>query len=328
MKRRREEDGESGKKKAGKRLQVFKTEYSQRYPVLTASMRGVHFAHCSVCKSDFSVSSSGIYDCATHVNGKRHKQLAAETAKQQCMDTFVGKPSLSDIEHHTLSAELMFSRFIVEHNLPIAVADHATKLFGQMFPDSDIAKKFKCGHAKTTALICMQSADRSRGIADDIGSQPFTVCTDGSNDQSDKFYPVIVRYVDPQGSVKSGLLHVPTVDEPSCTGENIFNTVTEKLREHGLSWENCLALGADNANVMSGKKNGVIGHIRRVSEHTFFAGCPCHLMHLAAKYAANPLPCQITDRLVDIYYYLKHSAKRQCELSDIKMIMECVTLLS
>ena len=303
--------------KVTKRQQVFKHEYSDQYPVIQASERGCHYAYCKVCKSHFSVAAGGIYDCAVHVGGKRHKSLMQVTSNQMSMNTFVSK-TLTDYEHQTISAELLFSRFIVEHNLPLAVSDHATKLFRQMFPDSQIAKSFQCGRTKMTALVQMQADSKAKGIAKDVASNPFTLATDGSNDKSDKFYPIILRYIDSAGDICESLLDVPTVDEPSCTGENIFNLMNAKLRANGLQWENCLALGADNANVMAGDKNGVIGRIHRVSPNTYFAGCPCHLIAIAAKNAAKTLPMDISERLVDIYYFLKHSAKRQGELSDIK----------
>ena len=34
---------------------------------------------------------------------------------------------------------------IVEHNLPVAVADHFGSLFKDVFPDSEIAKNYACG---------------------------------------------------------------------------------------------------------------------------------------------------------------------------------------
>ena len=32
-------------------------------------------------------------------------------------------------------------------------SEHASKLFDQMFPDSEIARKFACGRTKTTAIV-------------------------------------------------------------------------------------------------------------------------------------------------------------------------------
>ena len=40
--------------------------------------------------------------------------------------------------------------FIVEHNLPFAVADHLTSLVKKAFPDSKIAEKFQLGHTKVS----------------------------------------------------------------------------------------------------------------------------------------------------------------------------------
>ena len=175
--------------KVTKRQQMFKHEYSDQYPVIQASERGCHYAYCKVCKSHFSVAASGIYDCAVHVVGKRHKSLMQVTSNQMSMKTFVSK-TLTDYEHQTLSTELLFSRFIVEHKMPLAVSDHATKLFRQMFPDSQIAKSFQCGRTEMTALVQMQADSKAKGIAKDVASNPFTLATDGSNDKSDKFYHI------------------------------------------------------------------------------------------------------------------------------------------
>ena len=41
-----------------------------------------------------------------------------------------------------VKAEVKFSYFIGEHHLALAVADHCSKLFSSMFPDSEIARVF------------------------------------------------------------------------------------------------------------------------------------------------------------------------------------------
>ncbi len=35
----------------------------------------------------------------------------------------------------------------------LLLSEHASKLFAQMFPDSEIARKFACGRTKTTAIV-------------------------------------------------------------------------------------------------------------------------------------------------------------------------------
>ena len=43
-------------------------------------------------------------------------------------------------------ADALWASFVVEHNLAFNASDHATKLFPKMFVDSEVAKKFACGH--------------------------------------------------------------------------------------------------------------------------------------------------------------------------------------
>ena len=51
-------------------------------------------------------------------------------------------------------AEIKFGYFLGEHHLPLLLADHCNQLlFRSMFPDSTIAKDFKCGRTKATAIL-------------------------------------------------------------------------------------------------------------------------------------------------------------------------------
>ena len=50
-------------------------------------------------------------------------------------------------------AELCCARFVAEHNLPFAVADHFNSLVPIMFPDIKSAAEFGCARTKTAALI-------------------------------------------------------------------------------------------------------------------------------------------------------------------------------
>ena len=51
-----------------------------------------------------------------------------------------------------IGAEVKFTSFVLEHNLPIAVVDHAGPLFRSMFPDSKIAQYYGSGRTKTTSI--------------------------------------------------------------------------------------------------------------------------------------------------------------------------------
>ena len=91
-------------------------------------------------------------------------------------------------------AEGLFAAFIVEHNVPIAVADHAAQLFRSMFPDSKIAKKFSSARTKTRQTLGAIAANVRKETIAAVQQRPFSLSTDGSNDKgSEQLYPVLLE---------------------------------------------------------------------------------------------------------------------------------------
>ena len=56
-------------------------------------------------------------------------------------------------EETVIWAEVLFAYSLGEHHLVFQLGDHCTKLFKLMFPDSSIAKDFKCSRAKATTVF-------------------------------------------------------------------------------------------------------------------------------------------------------------------------------
>ena len=50
--------------------------------------------------------------------------------------------SLAIIYYQVIRAEVKVANFMVEHNVPLAVPDHLSPLFRDIFSDSSIAKKY------------------------------------------------------------------------------------------------------------------------------------------------------------------------------------------
>ena len=68
-------------------------------------------------------------------------------------------------EEDIMRAELLFKKFVVEHNLPLTVCDHAGDLFQQMFPDSKIATKFACASSKASIVTKCLAEDITNEVA-------------------------------------------------------------------------------------------------------------------------------------------------------------------
>ena len=44
---------------------------------------------------------------------------------------------------------------LAQHNIPLAIMDHLSPLFRDIFPDSKIAKQFSAARTKTTCIMNM-----------------------------------------------------------------------------------------------------------------------------------------------------------------------------
>lgn len=75
-----------------------------------------------------------------------------------------------------------------------------------------------CCRNKSTVLVKELAHKISHTLAERMKSGPFTLSTDGSNDEKSKQFPVVIRTLDTKsGSVNSELLSVP-ICEGSASG--------------------------------------------------------------------------------------------------------------
>ena len=201
---------------------------------------------------------------------------------------------------------------IADLNISMNAASTLTSAFTVMFHDSAIAQQFhnsaiaqqfQCSRTKTTAIIKDLSSKHKALLR--MKSGPFSLATDGSNDSNAKPFSIVVRTGNPVTlSVVAEVVSLPVLED-SATGKNIFDLLDSLLRENGISWLNCVSFGCDNAAVMTGVYKGVMSFIHQKNPNCVMSGCTLHLVHIAAEKAANQLPYQPTNFLVDIYYYIK-----------------------
>ena len=96
-----------------------------------------------------------------------------------------------------------------------------------------------------------------------------------------------------------------------------FKLIDNALNERNIPWKNCIAIGSDNASVMTGKENGVIAHARKLQPCIIMAGCCLHLLPIGAMKGVDHLP-PVDTVLTDIFHYLKKSSKRKTEFANLQ----------
>ncbi|VDI23085.1 Hypothetical predicted protein [Mytilus galloprovincialis] len=196
---------------------------------------------------------------------------------------------------------------------------------GKCFLTLKLLKKYGCARTKTSAIIDNLSRDKIETIVETLQKTFFACATDGSNDVNTQLYPIVVRYYNKEiDQIMTALLSMPSCNE-SCTGENIFNLLNREFVKYNIPWGNCVSFGCDNASVMTGKHKGVDKFVADQNENIYISGCPCHLVHIAAQKTAQKIPIKFEDLLVDIYYYLDKSYKRNLELKNGQLMCEIKT---
>lgn len=247
----------------------------------------------------------------THLRGKHHQEMATACSSRSLKTFFQPQAPQGVIE-----AEALWTQFVAKHNISFQTSDHATKLFSRMFPDSNIAKKFACGHTKTAAIIKEALAPHFLSKTLNDMSKFFSIMIDESNDKTDKSCIILVRVFDScVGDIRTRFLDMPIVNVGTAC--NLFDALKLSLSNHGLDFSKCLAFMSDTTNVMKGTRSGVQKLIRNQYPHVLDVGCICHLADLAVKSGMGVLPVDIDQLFVDVFYYFYHSSKRKQEFCDL-----------
>ena len=111
----------------------FKKKWTEDHVCIKSSRKGDTFAFCEVCRADFTISHGGYNDVKRHLNTEKHKANARAVANTSKVAFLHAKKVLG-----ATNAEVLFQGMVMEHNLPLAVNDHFSKLVHRMFQDSEI----------------------------------------------------------------------------------------------------------------------------------------------------------------------------------------------
>ena len=125
------------KKKARLRYDnVFKTAWTDEVHFIKHSQKGNKFAFCEFCRTDFSINHGGHSDVTKHVGTAKHKGNAKDVQSSRSLAMFLpgsSKSSTDNITQSVINAETLVEGFIIEHNLPLTINDHFTRLTRHMF---------------------------------------------------------------------------------------------------------------------------------------------------------------------------------------------------
>jgi hypothetical protein len=97
----------------------------------------------------------------------------------------------------------------------------------------------------------------------------------------------------------------------------IANQLTSRLKKMDLSIQNVSTFSADNASVSYGKHSSVFQNLKKVNDGIIVANCPAHILHNAAKKAADKMAVDVEVLVVKTFNHFSSSAKRTAALKSI-----------
>ena len=155
---------------------TFRPE-SNSFKWAKSSRKGPSFAFCTVCSRDISVAYGGKKDLKRHELTGVHQSASMSVKATRSLTGYFTNASGPKREQAVVEAEV---NFIGEHHLALALADHCSRLFPSLFPDSAVAKAFKCGHTKATAIVKVVAQQVIEDLSRLEESQFFSVRSDES----------------------------------------------------------------------------------------------------------------------------------------------------
>ena len=108
--------------------------------------------YCVSCYKTICCDHQGLKDVKDYCKTATHDRLL-KTTKSQPSISHLFRPPESSTNVSVIRAETMVANFLIQHNLPLATANHLGPLFKRIFPDSDIAKWYASGRSKTSAIV-------------------------------------------------------------------------------------------------------------------------------------------------------------------------------
>ena len=143
----------------------------------------------------------------------------------QSMEGFCTRPSRpTTTDYKAAAAEGMWAYHTVKHYQLFNSNDCTSPLFKAIFPDVEVATKFASAKTKITSIITgVLSPYAQTKMLSDLGTQPFSISVDASNQKEVKLFPLVIRFFSAKTRVNVRLLDIQSM--PGETSEQIMNKI-------------------------------------------------------------------------------------------------------
>ena len=194
------------------------------------------------------------------------------------------------------NAEVKWASIVLSHGLPTSFFDCSSKLFKQMFPDSEIAQKMSESSFKGKYVGIQAHKDLKEELCEKLRKNKFSLNIDESQVNKTCQLDVNVSGYDSESETwfKENLTTISL--EKGTKAEAIKDALLNELRSENVPTENCLFIQTDGCSTMIGSLNGFHVKIREeipTLPNLDLGGCGSHdcsnVLKNAVKKLKNPI---------------------------------------
>ena len=293
-------------------------------------------ARCSLCikSKPFQISSGGIADCKRHAKGKGHMQLIKHRSKQKTLTGSSSNLSLSNVglyeKDKVTKAEILQALNVVNCNISFASASGDTKRFQEMFPDSEIAKKYCQGETKTKYTIQFGIAPHVKSkLLEDFAGSPFSFKFDETTtSQVKKQYDGYITYMSALNN-KVVTAYAGSLFVGHCTSVDLLDHFLAFIKDLNLDTNLFMGIGMDGPNVNKKFERDLMKKLDSEKGNSIIpiGNCPLHTVNNAFGEGMKIIKAvlDIEQFLIDLHFFFKLSSARREDYKEIEDLTDVTT---
>lgn len=278
-------------------------------------------ALCVVCNCTIDCSQQGIAAVKRHATMKKHIHATAKNRDKtgnlqppklvQAALNFSPGASSTSLQDQVLKAEAIFAMSITTKCIPFSWGDTATEIYHRMFPDSSVAKGFRCGRSKLSRIVSDGLGPYFKSKVVDELCHPgvfYSIMVDETPkpDQRVQQLDVLVRFFS-EAEQHVVVEHVQSYNLGRATAEIIVGCVEDALVQ--LPRQGIICFFSDGPNVMKSVRRKLEQHL--TSSIADVGHCSLHKVHNAFAKGLDAFGSDVEEVVRNVYYYFKSAVRSE-----------------
>lgn len=276
--------------------------------------RGHDLAQCQICNCTITAHRNSVF---RHSLTEKHKYNSTQVSGSHKI------PDMNkniDTDKRIRRAELKLCSLLATNNLPFILMDTLCPLLGNIFSDSEIAKKLSVRRTKCTQVMKnILGSSFEKELNNILKTRYFSIIMDETTDRSTtkQCAFTVIYYCDIKLKVVTTFFDMVNVQ--SCTASDLMNCLKNVILKKNIPLQNLVGFCADTTNVMFGEKNSVHTLLKTELPDIVSIKCSCHMAHLAASKACLLLPRSVEDLLRNVGSHFHRSSLRVEKFKEFQM---------